>query len=514
MTMPVQPVAYARLSPAIKWLLTLTVVLLTGLEILDGTIISVSIRSMHGALAATKDQLSWMMTGYMITSAIVVLMSGSLTALFGRRRLILICVVAFGLFSMLCGFAVTPVQVIVCRMLQGAFGGLLAPMAQSMLNDLHDQESRPMANAFFGIGIMTAPVFGPILGGYITDVLSWRWDFFINIPVTAVAFVLILFFMPKDSLREESAHFDRMGFILIVIGIGCLQYVLDNGTDKGWLDSHAIVICLLLSLIAMVVFVVRGITMKESNIIDFNVIRNAPFARAMLVLFFFCMGFMGVIAWMPNFMESFLGFTATQSGLTVAPRGLASAFSMIFVPFLVRRIPVRWMLMGSFVLYIIGGTMLVGVNLSVDARFFQLANVIQGMASGLFFVPLAQEAYSTMPSHWRDTASGLFNFFRTIGGSVGIAIFSSTINHESHVNALRLSNHITPTNPAYLHWLQLHGFHSPTDPRALALVSREIARQAGAIAFADAFYYSIILFAGLLPLIYVLRWSRVKSRVR
>ena len=167
-----------RSSGAFKWVLTLTMVLITALEILDGTIVSVSIRNMQGSLAATKDQLSWMMTGYMITSAIVVLMSGYLSSVVGRRTLVLVCIVAFGLFSAGCGLSTSPIEVIFFRMAQGTFGGLLAPLAQAVLNDTHDERTRPVANAMYGVGLMTAPVFGPIIGGVITETLGWRWDFF------------------------------------------------------------------------------------------------------------------------------------------------------------------------------------------------------------------------------------------------------------------------------------------------------------------------------------------------
>lgn len=494
-----------------KWILTFTVVLMTALEILDGTIVSVSVRNMQGSLAASHDQLSWMMTGYMITSAIVVLMTGYLSGLVGRRPLVLWCIVAFGAFSMACGLATSPWQVIVCRMLQGTFGGLLAPLAQTILGDIHDESTRPVANAMYGIGLMTAPVFGPILGGVITEHLGWRWDFFINLPVCALAFFLVYVLLDYHA-DDRRMDFDWLGFILLVIGVGFLQYVLDNGNEKGWFDSHLIVTLTLTAVAAQLVFILRGLQLKARNLVNFEVMRDRAFVQGVVLMFVFCMGFVGSAVWLPNYLESFMGYPATTAGMTMAPRGLASAVSMFFIPLLMRSVSTRWLLMAAFGMYVVACWMMVHMNPWVDQTFFVWSNVLQGVASGLFFIPLSTSAYSTLVAKDRGTASGLFNFFRAMGSSVGVALFATIVTQQTQVNWHRLGGKITPTDPAYMDWLRAHHFVSPSDPTAAKMVSMQLYQQASTIAFADAFAAVMWLFAAVLPVLLFFRWQRVQRR--
>lgn len=485
-----------------RWFIAAAVMLVAIIEVLDMTIVNVALSHMMGALGATRDQVTWVLTSYIVASAIVMPLTGLLVGQLGRKKLLLIDIAGFLAASAFCGISTSLGQMVIFRILQGVFGASLIPLSQYVLLDTFTKNERGKAMAVWGMGIMVGPILGPTLGGYIIDVLDWRWIFYLNIPICALAFLMTLRFIKETPLVKR--NIDWVGLILMTIGVGSLQIFLDRGQTDDWFESKYIIVLMVVSLITLTVFIVRGWQRKDSNIINLHLFADGNFTRSCLVMLMFAMGLFSLIALQPLMMQELMDYSPYLAGLVMGPRGISSAMAMILVARFLPLFDPRWFLMSGLIILTATSFMMSHFSLSISFKAMAIVSFIQGFGIGFFFVPLSTIAFNTLSPSSQAEASGLFNFSRSLGTSIGISVVSTYLARDSQVSWNNLIGRLTLTDPNLQTWLQAQNL-TLQDNHAIAHLVSELGRQSGMVAFVHTFWFIGLFFLCALPLVMFLK---------
>ncbi len=487
--------------PAVNpWIIALAVTLATFMEVLDTSIANVALPHIAGSLSAGQDESTWVLTSYLVSNAIVLPLSGWLSSIVGRKNFYMGCVVLFTVSSFMCGLAPNLATLIIFRILQGAGGGGLQPSEQAILADTFPPAKRGMAFAVYGMAVVTAPAIGPTLGGWITDNFSWRWIFFINIPVGILSILLTSRliqdppYFKRRKLAETSIDYVGLGFV--ALGLGALQIVLDKGQREDWFESNFIVILSVIAA-ASLLFVVVWEWRHKDPIIDLHLFRDRTFGVSNLLMFMLGFALLGSTLLLPLFSQTLLGYTAQQAGLALMPGGFMIILLLPLVGFLLSRYTPRWLLLFGLSMLSFSLFHMTRFDLDIDFKTVALARVIQAAGMAFLFVPINTAAYAFLPRDKNNAASGLMNLARNIGGSVGISVVTTMLDRRSQVHLTNLSGNLSPTNPALQSTIrgaagamQAHGASSVDATRqAYALIQGVVTRQAVMLSYEDCFYF-------------------------
>jgi DHA2 family multidrug resistance protein len=508
----VDATASTRVNP---WLIAAAVMLATFMEVLDTSVANVSLPHIAGSLAAGTDESTWVLTSYLVANAIVLPVSGSLGARVGRKRLFVTCIVGFTLASAVCGAARSLGMMIVARVLQGAGGGALQPIAQAILLESFPPERRGVAMAVYGMGVVVAPIIGPTLGGWITDNYTWRWIFYINLPVGILAALMTTAFVHDPPYaRGSSKPLDYLGFVLLAAWVGTLQIILDLGQRNDWFDAGWIRWATLLVGAALIAFVVRELR-APAPIVDLRVLGNRNFATGVLLIAVMGAILYASIALLPLFLQTLLGYPALQSGEAITPRGFGALASMVVVGWLVRRMDNRALVAFGFVL-LAGATWMLGrLNLDIAMRDVVWPNVIAGVAMGFIFVPLTTVSLGNLRDEQIGSATGIYNLMRNLGGSAGIAVVTTLLARGAQSYQAGLVRNLTPYDPESQEWLEnlaaalaAEGDPATASAQAYGLLYGIVQRQAALLAFIDDFRLISTLCLACVPLVLLFRKVR------
>ncbi len=488
--------------------ITLAVMAATVMQVLDTTIVNVALPHMAGQLNATPDQISWVLTSYLVASGIFMPLTGYLTDRLGQRNFLLLSISGFVVASVLCGLSGNLAEIVLFRILQGVFGAAPVPLSQSIMLRSYPQAERGKAMAIWGIGVMVGPILGPTLGGYLTDALSWRWTFFINLPIGILSLFIAWKVIPNTERKQRAM--DWLGMALLFLAIGGLQLALDRGNQDDWFDSPTIQIAALLSVIGLLGFIYHGLTHRGDTLFDPRIFRDRNFTMSSLVIAAFGLGLYGMMVLQPIMLESLLGIPTFTTGLLMAPRAVASMLSMFIVGRLVNKFDPRALILVGIALSTLGTYGTTHYNLDVDTWWLVWPVVVQGLGLGMVFVPLSTIAFATLDHKYSAEASGLYSLLRTIGSSIGISIVAATLTRHTQIAWNQLGAHIQPFNPAlpaYLAPLHLEA----RDPQAVAILARELARQAQMVGFLDAFTLILWSFLAMAPMVLLLGKPKARS---
>ncbi|MGB6923150.1 MAG: DHA2 family efflux MFS transporter permease subunit [Methyloceanibacter sp.] len=499
---PVVPVEPLRLSPTPSIALVVAVVLTAILEVLDITIVSVAIPHMLGTFGATPDQITWVLTSYLVAAAVVMPLTGYLSARLGRRRLLIFSIVGFIVSSALCGLSWNLESMVAFRLLQGVCGAPLVPLSQAILLDAFPREKHGQALAIFGLGIMVAPVLGPTFGGWLTDTFVWRAVFYINVPIGLFALLLAMGHLPRSEVKYLKT--DWTGLLLLILAVGALQLVLDQGQSRDWFNSKVIQVFTAVTLFASIAFFMRGWN-NSKNIVDLSLLKDRNFLAGLLAITAYGVTLFGTIALLPLLTQRLMGYPAMTAGMLFIPRAIASAIALgVTGNYLMRWIDPRILVAAGIVLSAIGTIMMAGLSLEADAWAIASPGILAGIGMGLFFVPLTAVAFGSVHPSRLDEAAGLYALMRGIGSSIGIAVVSWLFVRQGQVHWDNLISHINPFNPAVPPYLSAHGLDLQS-PSALPAVALEIGRQAQMLAFIDLFWFIGIVTFAILPLVLMMK---------
>lgn len=485
--------------------IVIAVVLSAILEVLDSTIVNVALPHIKSAFGATTDQTTWVLTSYIVAAVVVMPLTGFMARIVGRRRLILTSIIGFTVFSTLCGLSWSLGSMVAFRLGQGVFGAFLIPLSQSILFDAFPREKRGHAMAMFGLGVVVAPVLGPTIGALLTDYYSWRMVFFVNLPVAALALLLLAGELPRDEPKR--VRIDWTGLILMGIGIGALQFVLDQGESKDWFASPLIQVGAIAAVLGGLVFIVRG-ALRADNIVDLRLFADRNFAAGNAIIAGFAVSLFGGIAILPLFVQGLLGYPVIDAGYLFIPRGLAAGISMVLTgAVLLARFDPRLLALVGLGLTAWSNFMMGGLNLSAD--FWQLAwpGVVGGLGMGLVFVPMSTLAFDRIGPDRQDEAAGLYGVTRQLGSSIGIAIVGALLVRGIAADTALLTQHVTPYSAAARAYLAPLGL-TPESPSGAAMLSAEIARQAAMMSYARVFDLLGWVALCLIPLLAIIRRAR------
>jgi DHA2 family multidrug resistance protein len=482
--------------------LVIAVVLTAVLEVLDMTIVNVSIPHMLGTFAATPDQITWVLTSYIVAAAVVMPLTGYLSTWLGRRRLLLLAITGFLVSSALCGMAWSLESMVVFRLAQGVFGAPLVPLSQGILLDAFPRERHGQALAIFGLGIMVAPVIGPALGGYLTETYSWRMVFYINIPLGLFALLMAIGYLPQRAVKDIKT--DWVGMALLVIAVGAIQYVLDQGQTRDWFNSKVIVAGTVIAVFASAAFFLRGWN-KPDNIIDLSLLKDRNFVTGTLAITAYGISLFGWMAIMPLFSQRLLGYPPDVAGTLFIPRGIVSAITLAVTgSILIRIFDARHLVIAGLIMTAIGTLPMAYFSLYVDFWGIATPGMLAGIGTGLFFVPLTAVAFASIPRAQYDEASGLYALMRGIGGSAGIAVVSWLFVRQTQIHFNELTGHVTPYNRDVVPYLGKYGL-TPLSPESAPLILHEIDRQAQMLAFNDIFWFIAMVTLAIIPLIFLMK---------
>jgi MFS transporter, DHA2 family, multidrug resistance protein len=482
--------------------ITLAVMSATLIQVLDTTIVNVALPHMQGELSATTDQISWVLTSYLVTAAIFMPLTGYFSDILGRKRYLLICIAGFVIASALCGLATGIVEIVLFRMLQGVFGAALVPLSQAIMSDAYPPEERGNAMAIWGLGVMVGPVIGPTLGGWLTEVASWRWTFYINVPIGALSWFLASQFVPETTRKERKM--DWPGLILLSMGVAGSQYALDRGTVQDWLAAMDIRVSIVLGVVGIIGFALYSWNRKERALFDIRIFSDRNFAMSCMVMLLLGLGMFGTIVVQPILLERLLNYPIMTTGLLMAPRGLATAFSMLIVGRLVNRVDPRWLVGSGMAISALGSYSMTNYSLDINAFWIVWPAMVQGLGMGLIFVPLSTIAYATLPRTRMAEAAGLYSLVRTMGSAIGISIVTTLMTRQGQVLWNELGAHVNLFNPAVRQYLQ--GLHlDPNTPQAAAVLAQQVGAQAQMLAMLDVFQLITWSFLVMLPLVFLLR---------
>jgi MFS transporter, DHA2 family, multidrug resistance protein len=484
-----------------RGLIVFAVMMAAVIEILDMTIMNVALPHMMGSLGATSDQITWVLSAYIVSAAICMPLTGFLTALLGRKQLLQASVIGFLIASVLCGAATSLTQIVIFRILQGLFGAPLIPLSQAIMRDIYSKRDIGKAMAIWGIGIMAGPVLGPTLGGYITDALNWRWVFYINVPFCLLASVLIAVFIPKTERNPIPA--DWIGLILMVVGVGSLQTFLDRGNGEGWLESQSMMFLLLICIVSLSLFLIHSLRHPHS-IVNLRLFKDRNFGASCLTLTLFGIAVFGTMPLTPLMLENLMNYPPNQAGLMMAPQGVASALTMAMMAKLMHRVDVRLLMTAGILCTAIAAYLFSQLTVVLSPIYVIIPGALLGTGMGLFFPPLSAIAFSTLPAAANNEAAGLFSFTRNLGSAIGISIAGTTLTREMQINWNQLGGHINPFNPNLSLWLQHAGMdlNAPTTPLHLANI---VHQQAMMIALIDTYHMIAFIFLLALPALWFLK---------
>jgi MFS transporter, DHA2 family, multidrug resistance protein len=507
----------APAKPINPWVVTAAVMLATFMEILDTTVVNVSVPHIAGNLGATVDEGTWVVTSYLVSNAIVLPMSGWLANRFGRRRILMLCVGGFTLTSLLCGMATSLESLIFFRVLQGLTGGGLQPLAQAVLLETFPPKKHGTAMAAFGLGIILAPILGPTLGGYITDNYTWRWIFYLNLPVGIFSLLMMNAFVhdPHYIGKNKTGGIDLWGIGFLALGFGMLQVVLDTGQRKDWFGSPQIRLWTFLCVFGLVAMVIRELTAKHP-VVDLRVLKDRTFSAGVFLMTMLGFVLYASLMLLPIFLQTLLGYPALQSGLALSPRGIGSLVTMPIVGQLTNRYDPRKLI---FVGVVVGGwTMFSLSHLNLNAGYWDIfwPQLIQGAAMAFLFIPLMAVSMSGISKEKMGNATSIYNLMRNIGGSFGIATMTTFLARRNQVHQDQLVGHVSAYDPSMRNmlrglqgWFQLHGYNSvDATKKSLAAVYGMVQQQAAMLSFVEAFWVMGVIFLFMLPLLFLLRNAR------
>lgn len=518
------PARQMYVAPDINpWFIALTVTLATFMEVLDTSIANVSLPHIAGGLGAGVDESTWILTSYLVSNAIVLPMSGWISSLIGRKRFYMSCVALFTISSFLCGLAPNLASLIFFRVLQGAGGGGLQPSEQSILADTFAPEKRGMAFAIYGMAVVVAPAIGPTLGGFITDNYSWRWIFYINVPIGIISILLtsrIITDPPHLSggRREGGIKIDYIGLGLLAVGLGTLQVVLDKGQRDDWFGSHFILDLTIISLTALVA-VVFWEWHSKYPIIDLKLFRDRSFAIGNSMMFMLGFILLGTTLLLPLFTQTMLGYTAEKAGLALMPGGFVILASMPIVGFLLGRYDPRRIMIFGLSMLTAALFFMTRFDLYIDFQTASLARVIQGMGLACLFVPINTVAYSYLPPEKNNAASGLINLARNIGGSIGISYVTTMLDRRTQFHRAQLSAHLNPANPRVQQMLQgaSSALRTASGPAAkmqsYSLLERMLDLQSTMLSYIDNFHILALITIIMIPFVFLIRKPRRRAGV-
>jgi DHA2 family multidrug resistance protein len=501
------------------WLVAVGVMLATFMQVLDTSIANIALPHIAGSLSATTDQATWVLTSYLVANAIILPMTGWLGNHFGRKRVFISCIGMFTLASILCGMALNLPMLILARILQGAGGGAMVPIAQAILLESFPAQKRGIAMATFAQAVVVAPIIGPTLGGWITDNYSWRWIFYINLPVGLLAIFLASWLVedPPYIKRNLKAAIDFTGFGLLAVWLATLQIVLDKGQDADWLGAVWIRWFIVISVVAMIAFIVWEFRVKDP-LVNLRILKSRNFRTGLMLMTVIGIILYGTTAELPLFLQTLMGYPALQSGYTMSPRGIAAFFTTFLVGRLVGRIPLRWMLGFGFAMLSLSSYMLSGINLQVSMASVILPTVLNGVAISFIFVPLTTATMSQLRQQEIGSGTGLYNLMLNLGGSIGIALVTTLVARGAQTHQALMVGHLTPADPVFTQRLAAaqHALGQQTDPvtathQAYGLIYSTLNAQAHLWAFVDTFRMFGLMVLCCLPLI--LLFKRVKRPV-
>jgi MFS transporter, DHA2 family, multidrug resistance protein len=478
------------------WVIAIAVMLATFMVILDTSIAVVALPYIAGNLGATQDESTWVLTSYLVANAIILPASTWFSGFFGRKKFLIACTVIFTVSSVLCGMATSMTMLVLSRVLQGIGGGAMQPLSQAILLESFPPAKRGAATALFGLAIVVAPIIGPTLGGWLTDNWSWRWTFYINLPVGVIAFFLMSMVLEDPPWIHARRGFplDRIGFGLVALFLGTLQIILDKGQDADWWGAVWIRWFTFICLLALVCFIARELSAPHP-LTDLRVFKNRNFAVGCFTFALFGMTIYALIAIQPLFLQELLGYNAFKSGLSVSPRGFGSLAALIFVGAMAHRVDARLLAVVGFAFTAIASFMLSRLTLQMAISNVVFANILAGFGTGALFVPLTTLSVGTLRNEQIGNAIGLQNLIRNIGGSIGLSLVSTFEQRLAQVHQFYMVGHMSPLSLPYQQHLALaqgifeRRFNSPDAlTHGRGLLYNILLQQSSYWAFIDLFF--------------------------
>ncbi|HVU28537.1 MAG TPA: DHA2 family efflux MFS transporter permease subunit [Verrucomicrobiae bacterium] len=512
-----QQVWHPRHNP---WLITISVMIAVFMEVLDTSIANIALPHIAGSLSATTDEATWVLTSYLVSNAIILPMTGWLGNYFGRKNVLISCIAMFTIASALCGLAWDLPTLIMARVLQGAGGGAMVPIAQAIMLESFPPQKRGQAMAVFAMGVVVAPILGPTVGGWITDNYSWRWIFYINLPVGILATLMAEWAVedPPYIKRNEKADIDFIGFGLLAVWLATLQIILDKGQEADWFSADWIRWFAAISVASFLGFIIWEFH-TEHPLVDLRVFKNRNFTVGLILMTSLAAILYGTTAQLPLFLQTLMGYPALQSGYAMSPRGVAAFLTTMMVGRLVGKIPMRWMLCFGFVLLAMSSFMLSNINLQVSKASVIWPSVINGIAISFIFVPLTTTTMSQLAQQQIGNASGLYNLMRNLGGSIGIALVTTMLARGAQAHQALMVGHLTPTDPAFAHRLAAttQSLSQQSDPvaakmQAYSTIYNTLDQQAHLWAFVDVFVIFGFLALGGIPLLFLFKKVRAAPK--
>jgi DHA2 family multidrug resistance protein len=508
--------------PAINpWIIAITVTLATFMEVLDTSIAAVALPYIAGSLSATNDEATWVLTSYLVANAIILPASSWFSLRYGRKRFLITCIVIFTISSFACGAATNLAMILFARAVQGAGGGALQPLSQSILLETFPPQKRGLAMAVFALGVVVAPVLGPTLGGWLTDSYSWRWAFYINIPVGAFAIFMISRFVedPPYIKNAKPGKFDGIGLGLLAVWLGCLQIILDKGQEDDWFGATWIRWTAGILIVSFIAFLIREFR-HDKPLVDLRVFRHRNFAIGCVLIGLFGAAIYGLVTLLPLFYQELMGYTALAAGWAVSPRGIGAILAMPVIGYLTAKMDNRWLIAFGFSLFGAASIWFGEVNLSIGQWTFLWAILISGFGSGCIFVPLSTTSMAFLKNEEIGNASGLYNLLRNIGGSIGISVVNTIVARHEQLHRNELVGSLVPGRPEVggaiqgtQHFLAAQGGSSATDAlhRAYGLINATLTGQARLWSYVDDFRYMALMCFACVPIVFALKKAVAKK---
>jgi len=487
-----------------RTMVTICAMSATIMQALDTTIANVALPHMQGSLSASLDQINWVLTSYIVAAAIMTAPIGWVSERFGRKRLFVICVVGFTLASALCGFARNIEQMVLFRLLQGAFGAALVPLSQAVLLDAYEPHERGSAMAIWGVGVMLGPIMGPTLGAWLTDNYNWRWVFFINLPIGVVTALGLVAFM-QETAKNQSRRFDWFGFVALAIGIGALQVMLDRGEQMGWFESREIVTEGIISAIGFYYFIAHSATTKNP-FVRFELFKDRNLVAGCLFMLVIGVVLFATMALVTPYMQNVVGYPILTAGFLLASRGGGTLVAMLLVGRLLKMIEARYLVLAGLSLAAVTLDQMAGFTELTSSQTIVVAGVLQGFGLGLVFVPLNTAAFATLPVALRTEGTAMLTLLRNIGSSVGISLVIARLTEGTVETHARLVEFLTPFSAP------LASAPTPMDmatEQGRAMLEAIVSQQAAVIAYEDDFHFLMALVLATLPLALIIGSSRI-----